>query len=131
MAFVSVGLVVHRAEEPLAQHPGQAKFAMYCSACHRAEPAKEMVAPPVFAVADHYKIRFGKNREAFVAAVVDWAKRPSEDATLMPGAVRRFKLMPPMPLPDVELKAIADFLYTHEFPQPQGYRKHYRAEHGG
>lgn len=89
-----------------------------------------MLAPPIFAVADHYKQTHGDDRQAFIDAIVQWTKNPSEEKTLMPGAVTRFKLMPPFPIPDPDAKAVATFMFETDFTIPDWYEEHYLEEHG-
>jgi mono/diheme cytochrome c family protein len=115
---------------------GEAQYRQYCRACHRMElPAGarpdpgSMPAPPAFAVADHYARAFEDPR-ARMDAIMSFVKRPSEDKALMPGAVRRFGLMPPMPLPDGTLRALAAYLTFADLDKPAWYDEHFREEHG-
>lgn len=94
---------------------GKTKFELMCIACHKYERGPNMIAPPAFAVQMHYQDRYGNDETAFRKAIVDWAKAPDENKTLMPGAIRKFKVMPPLPLPDADLDAIAAYLYHAEF----------------
>lgn len=113
----------------LARH-GQAKFAVYCQMCHRPDRTAPLLAPPVFAVSDHYRQRYGDDRDAFVQAIVAWTQHPDEAKSLMPGAVQQFNLMGAMPLPESDLTAIATFLFETDFSKPDWYDAHYAAEHG-
>ena len=108
---------------------GKDRFKAVCMACHKLDRGPQMLAPPVFAVQNHY-LRVHPGKAEFVQAVVDWVRSPETNKSLMPGAVRRFKLMPPMPLPEDELKAIAEFLYDARFQEPEWYKEHFEAEHG-
>lgn len=94
---------------------GKRKFEQVCIACHKFEHDPGMIAPPAFAIQMHYGERFGKDETAFRQAIVDWAKAPDAKKTLMPGAIIKFKLMPPFPLPDDDLDAIAAYLYRADF----------------
>ncbi len=109
---------------------GASLFEENCATCHLGDArGDERVAPPVFAVQNHY---FGqhKSEAEFVNAVVKWLEEPSEEKSLMPGAISRFGLMPPVKLTDNERVEIATFLYSAKFDQPGWYEEHYRAEHG-
>jgi len=108
---------------------GQAKFAGYCQICHRPDRTAPLLAPPVFAVSDHYRQRYGDDRDAFVQAIVAWTQHPDEAKSLMPGAVPQFNLMGAMPLPESDLTAIATFLFETDFSKPDWYDAHYAAEH--
>ena len=109
---------------------GRAKFELFCMVCHKYDQEEPMLAPPIFAVADHYKQTHGDDRQAFIDAIVQWTKNPSEEKTLMPGAVTRFKLMPPFPIPDPDAKAVATFMFETDFTIPDWYEEHYLEEHG-
>ena len=108
---------------------GKEHFKAVCMACHKLDRGPQMLAPPVFAVQNHY-LRVYPEKAEFVQAVVDWVRAPEVGKSLMPGAVRRFKLMPAMPLPRDELESIAAFLYDARFQEPAWYREHFEAEHG-
>lgn len=116
-------------EKALAAHPGKAMFESLCMACHKAQPSPPMLAPPVFAMKDHY-LRAYPGKDEFVDAVAKWAKAPDKEKSLMPGALKKFGLMAALPLPDEQLRQIADYLYQNEFAKPGWYDRHYRAEHG-
>ena len=81
----------------LSEHPGYKLYQMYCPACHsNAATFANRLAPSVFMVHDRYKKIYDK--EAFVKRVVAGIVAPSIDKSIMPGAVRNFNLMPPLPL---------------------------------
>ncbi len=92
-----------------------------CFICHleTPEPAKrnQMIAPPMVRVQQHYKPAYPA-KEAFVKAVVAYVKNPSEAKTLMPGAVKRFKIMPKLIYDDKELQLIASALFETNFNNP-------------
>lgn len=94
---------------------GKTKFEQVCIACHKYERGPAMIAPPAFAIQMHYGDHYGTDESAFRKAIVDWAKAPDENKTLMPGAIRKFNVMPPLPLPDEDLDAIAAYLYQADF----------------
>lgn len=105
-------------------------FETHCASCHLGEArGDDRLAPPAFAVQNHY---FGQynTEEAFVSAVVRWLEEPSEDKALMPGAVSKFGLMPPVDLTDDERLALGQFLFNAKFDIPGWYEEHYREEHG-
>ncbi len=85
-----------------------------CFVCHmeKPDPSKkgQMIAPPMLRVQEHYKPSFPK-KEEFVNAVIAWVKNPTEDNVMMPGAVRKFNLMPKIEIKDADLKLIAETLY--------------------
>lgn len=109
--------------DPLYQQ-GKTKFEQICVACHKYEQTDTMIAPPVFAIQMRYQNAYGTDEAAFRKAIVEWAKSPDENKSHMPGAITKFKLMPPLPLPDVDLDAIAVYLYRADLTgvcdMPQG-----------
>lgn len=87
-----------------------------CHACHNPnfDPPK---APPMFAVQKQYK-RVTANKQAFVDKLVGFTVNPQRDAAVLKHAVETLGLMPPLPIPEPELKKIAAYIYEHEFEYP-------------
>ncbi|MFO8026121.1 MAG: hypothetical protein R6U56_00475 [Opitutales bacterium] len=114
---------------------GQRQYELYCLNCHAAPKRAggsapgERLAPPAFAVADHYRRAIPDTRER-IEAIAKFTAKPNEEDALMPGAIRRFGLMSPMPLSEEQLERIAIFLATAEFAKPGWYDAHYEEEHG-
>ena len=105
-------------------------FIQNCGSCHgQSDTADNRIAPPIVAIKDHY-LRQHADKKEFVSALVNWVTHPSNDRTLMPGAVRRFGLMPALPVSEQDLTAIAEFIYDEKIDKPDWYEKHYNAEHG-
>ena len=104
--------------DTLALEKGYALMKQKCFICHmeKPDPAKrnQMIAPPMVRVQQHYKPAYPE-REDFVKAVMRYVKNPSETATLMPGAVKKFHLMPKLVYTDAELRLIAEALYAYDF----------------
>lgn len=114
---------------------GRRYYELYCTACHQIEigstaPAPtNMLAPPAFAVANHYQLNF-ENLNKRVAAIEAFVSDPSEEKGIMPGAARRFGTMIKINLPEDQIHAIALFLASAEFKEPLWYRSHYLQQHG-
>ena len=89
-----------------------------CYLCHfeKPDPSKKdlMLAPPMLRVQEHYKPTY-PNKTEFVNAIVAIVKNPSLEQTLMPGAVKKFKLMPKLIYDDAELRLIAEAIYDYDF----------------
>lgn len=89
-----------------------------CYICHfeKPDPSKrdQMIAPPMLRVQEHYKPTY-PNKDEFVAAIMDIVTNPSEEKTLMPGAVRKFQLMPKLNYDEAELHLIAETMYEYDF----------------
>ena len=128
-AVVTASAEMKSAMDSSKEHSGADVYKTNCMACHAAE-GKAVIAPPIFAVKDHV-IKAYPERDAFIARVVSWVKAPNGDDLLMPGAAKKFGVMPAMPhLADADLTAVAEFLYDTDLGQPDWYKEHYEAEHG-
>lgn len=89
-----------------------------CYICHfeKPDPAKmnQMIAPPMLRIKEHYLPNY-QNKESFTKAITDIINNPSEANTLMPGAIKKFKLMPKLIYNQDELKLIAETIYEYDF----------------
>jgi len=105
------------------QQDGYTLMKQYCFSCHleKPDPSKrdQMIAPPMANVQQHYKSTY-PDKDEFIQAVVNWVNKPDKNKVLMPGAVRRFNLMPPLPIGDDKLKTIAAALYEKDFGARMG-----------
>lgn len=108
---------------------GKEIFTTVCIACHKFDRGPNMIAPPIFGVKNHYLNAY-PDREGFVKRVSSWLKKQDQANTLMPGALRRFKLMPPVNLTESDRAAVAGFIYDADFSEPSWYAEHYQTEHG-
>ena len=109
---------------------GKEYTAQLCNACHGASGSEgNRLAPPMIAVRDHYLETFEKE-EDFIKAFTAFVLHPDTQKTQMPGAIRKFGLMPKMVYSEDKIIAIATYLY-HEAPEkPQWYDQHRKAEKG-
>jgi len=89
-----------------------------CFVCHmeKPDPSKrgQMIAPPMLRVQEHYKPSY-PDKDEFVKAIKAWVNNPTEDKVMMPGAVRKFNLMPKIAIADKDLQLIAETLYSIDF----------------
>lgn len=89
-----------------------------CYICHLETPDPssngQMIAPPMVNVQEHYKPSY-PNKEEFINAMVSFIQQPSEEKTLMPGAVKKFNLMPMLIYDEAELYLIAETIYEYDF----------------
>ena len=115
---------------PLFAEDGPQLFKDYCESCHGNKArGPDRVAPPIVAVKSHY-LNEHQNEEKFVSAIVGWLEKPEHNKTLMPGAIRRFGVMPPLELEPNERQVLAKYIFETEFKMPGWYREHFRKEHG-
>lgn len=111
---------------------GKALFTTHCVVCHGMAGGMDMsarIAPPMIAVKVHYLSAFDKQDE-FVQAVVDWVAKPDENKTKMRGAVRRFNLMPALPIATQDVEKIANYIFENELEKPKGFDQHFQQRHG-
>lgn len=117
------------ADQEALVEKGKEVFGDLCLSCH--DPATrgaDRVAPPVFAVKNHYANY--REREAFVNAMSAFILSPSVENSRMPGAIGRFELMPDLELSEEDARAAAEFIFATDFSLPDWYAKHYEEEHG-
>ena len=114
---------VENTNEALGEHTqmnekGYLLMKQKCYICHfeKPDPSKkdQMIAPPMLRVQEHYKPTFPTKAD-FVDAVVAIVKNPSLEKTLMPGAVKKFNLMPKLIYDEAELQLIAETMYDYDF----------------
>lgn len=113
--------------EVVYQDP-QAKLLLekHCNVCHSptAPQGEGRIAPPMVAVKMHYIEKYPK-KDDFVKAMIDFVNRPSEEASLMPGAVRKFGLMPYQQFPNGSITEIASYLYDYTIESPIWFPSHW------
>jgi len=89
-----------------------------CFICHMEKPSfskkASMIAPPMVRIQEHYKPTYN-NKDEFVKAIVNFVSNPDEKNALMPGAVRKFNLMPNLGYSKEEIKLIAETLFEIDF----------------
>lgn len=107
---------------------GEALFQQLCAECHVSEgtPTK---APPIFAVVNHVRGTY-PDRDEFIERIVNWVWEPDASQSLMPGAVRRFGVMPKLGYDSDQVRMIAAYLFDDGPPLPGWYIEHYRQMHG-
>jgi len=92
-----------------------------CFTCHSPEREidhKARTGPPIYKIRQHY-IREGITKEEFVAEISDFLKEPTEEKAKLKGAIRNFGLMPRMPLPEDDIRMIAEYLYENDMTAEQ------------
>lgn len=90
-----------------------------CFACHNTQGTDNMLAPPMQRVKDHYWDE-ETSKEDFVSAITEWCENPTVEKSIMPGARRKFGLMPKQEFDKKEVEAIASYLYDHDLDQSCG-----------
>lgn len=116
--------------EQMLTHPGKKLMETNCYVCHNPSASQEnMIAPPMVAVKRHY-ISENTTKESFISEMQNWIKNPNETDSKMPGAVKRFGVMPKTPYPDETIKQIADYIFDNDIEQPEWFEQHLNEEKG-
>lgn len=111
---------------------GKQLFNTHCSSCHGITGGMDMskrIAPPIAGVRMHY-ISSYTDKLSFVNAIADWVESPDKSKSLMPGAIRRFKLMPKISVSRADAETIASYIYKGDIESPAGMKKHIEKMHG-
>ncbi|PIQ16062.1 MAG: cytochrome c family protein [Flavobacteriales bacterium CG18_big_fil_WC_8_21_14_2_50_32_9] len=94
-----------------------------CFTCHNPNlEIEKRIAPPWFKVRQHY-YDDETSKEDFIAAISNFINNPTEENSIMPGAVRNFGLMPKMSFKEGDLKIIASYLYDNDISSDEWYEK--------
>jgi len=113
-----------------AADEGKQLYEQYCAVCHRADIAPQnRVAPALFMVRRHY-IGSYPDELSFINAVADWVETRDPSTSLMPGAVRRYGIMPEIVIEREKVEKIAAFIFGRANETPPGFEQHYRQRHG-
>jgi mono/diheme cytochrome c family protein len=112
----------------LASDDGKSLYHTLCESCHVPE-GQPTLAPPLFGMKNHVMGRYPA-REDFIKYVANWVKKPDATRSLMPGAVKRFGVMPAFPYAEDQVRAVAAFIYDSDLTMPGWYQQHYQQQHG-
>lgn len=99
---------------------------LYCGACHNVggKDHDDLLAPPLVAIRRRYQMAYPE-REAFIAAIIDFTHNAASQKALLRGPVDRFGAMPAMPhVPVDELREIAIHIFEGEIEIPAWWESH-------
>lgn len=112
---------------------GEKLFKDNCAVCHGVAAGgmdmTKRIAPPIAAVRLHY-IDTYPDETSFVKAVSSWVQKQENSRSLMPGAIQKFKIMPPLAIVEEDAKKIAAYIYAGDIEKPEGFEKHVEKMHG-
>ena len=112
------------------QNNGKELVQKYCNVCHNPNAsAQNRIAPPMIAIKEHY-ISDDTTEEEFTNALLNWVKKPSKEISRMPGAVRRFGLMPFQPYKEEDIRTIASYIYNFEMEEPKRFNENQKKGNG-
>ncbi len=111
---------------------GEKLYKSICAACHSmAAGGMDMdkrIAPPMAGVKKHYLDAY-PDEASFVEAVSSWIEKQDESKSLMPGAIQKFRIMPPLSVPKEDAKKIAAYLYSGNIEMPAKLDEHMKEMH--
>lgn len=108
------------------QHPGKKIMEMQCYVCHNpATPEENRIAPPMIAIKNHYK-KNNISKENFVKEIQKFIKNPVVENSKMPGAVKKFGLMPRQYFSESAIRQIAEYMYDNELERPVGFDENHK-----
>jgi hypothetical protein len=120
--------------EPLTEEQAreaQQLMATHCYLCHspNAPELEGRIAPPMVGIKGHY-LQAYPERADFIKGMVDFVNHPTLDKTLMPGAVKRFGVMPYQDYPKGVAEKIAAYLYDYQIEEPDWFASHWESNQG-
>lgn len=87
-----------------------------CNSCHN-EAQDPPLGPPMWGVKRRYQ-RNSLDNDDFIESIVNFVKNPTLDKAIHDQALEQMGLMPPVALPDEQLRKIASYLLEETFPPP-------------
>ncbi len=100
-----------------------------CYVCHSPTAGENArIAPPMEAIKRRYQMAYS-SEENFVEAITSFTVDPSEEASLMRGAVDKFGVMPVQNFKEEDMRAVAKYIYQNDLPQPEWFEGHFKQMH--
>lgn len=94
-----------------------------CFSCHNPNMnIDNRLAPPMFKIREHY-LTDSMQKKEFVESIWKFVQNPSEELSIMPGAVRNFSLMPKQNFKEEDVKLIASYLFDNDVSSDEWYSK--------
>lgn len=126
----TTGYTQATAIETEKEHPGKKLMEINCYVCHSPTASHDdRIAPPMIAVKEHY-LSEGTTKKEFIKSIQNFMKNPNEDDSKMPGAVRRFGVMPKANYPEATITLIAEYIHDYEIEQPEWFEDHFEQGQG-
>ncbi len=102
-----------------------------CLKCHSATASmQDRLAPPLEAVKRHYLAEYPV-LDDFTHAIATFVSNPTDDKSLLRGAVRRFNVMPAQEFSEEDLVAVATYIYQFDLEKPDWFEDHFNSRRGG
>ncbi len=104
---ITLNATIVLAEESKAA--GNLLWDQRCGACHSLNPPPK-IGPPARGIVMNYASQYS-TREDFAKAVSKWTLHPQKENSLMPHAIERFGMMPPLVFEEKELQEIGRWMW--------------------
>jgi len=99
-----------------------------CFSCHSPEGAHDArIAPPMVAIKKHY-IDEETSLENFSEDLIAFVQNPTAENSKMPGAIKKFGVMPKMEFSTKDLRDISAYIFETELEEPDWFEEHYQQE---
>jgi hypothetical protein len=96
-----------------------------CFTCHNPDHGTtSRLGPPMFKVREHY-YKNDISKDEFVSRISSYALNPTQEASIMPGAVRNFGLMPKSAFKPEDVRKIAAYIYDNDLSS-EGWREEWK-----
>ncbi len=133
LSAIALALLSYNAFASDDEHEeGEKLYKAQCASCHGATGGMDInkrIAPPIAGVRMHY-ISAHPEEDAFVAAISGWLANQDETKSLMPEAIKQFKIMPPLEIALEDSEKIAAYIYAGKIEIQEGFEKHVEQMHG-
>ncbi|MGB0431849.1 MAG: Tll0287-like domain-containing protein [Bacteroidia bacterium] len=99
-----------------------------CFSCHSPQPTmKDQLAPPMVAIKAHY-LDNETSFDEFAKDLSSYVVNPDSATSKMPGAIKKFGIMPKMNYSQEQLNQVATYLFYTEIEAPDWFEKHFKEE---
>tara|TARA_R110000868_G_scaffold145181_4_gene365257 strand:+ start:34189 stop:35175 length:987 start_codon:yes stop_codon:yes gene_type:complete len=124
----SENIISNNASVNTLEHNGKKLMETKCYVCHNPNASENTrIAPPMIAVKKHY-IDENTTEDEFIRAIIAWTNKPAIENSKMPGAIRRFGIMPYQSYSEKDLREIASYMYAYTIDQPEWFEEHFEQE---
>lgn len=115
----------------LSPEEGVANLKTNCYSCHNPQSTShdEMLAPPLAGIKFKYKNHYPERSE-FIYKMSNFVHSPTTENAVMKGPVRRFGLMPKVPMKLEEIRQVVAFIYDNKMEIPEWFSDHFEEQHG-
>lgn len=112
-------------------HAGKQLAERKCFFCHSPDaPEHRRIAPPMVAIKAHY-INEDTTKAEFIAALQNFVEKPTQEKAKMPGAIRKFGLMPYQEYKPEDIALIGEYLFDYQIEEPEWFKEHWQQGRGG